>query len=405
MKAAQIKKYSKEIKASVNEIPISEPKGNEILVNVKKATINPLEIFQITGSIKLIQDYRKPFTLGNECSGIVEKIGNGVKNFKIGDKVYMRLPLGKIGAFAEYVTVDHEAVAKMPHKYDFVTAAVIPLAGLTAYQGLVEGLEARPGNTLLITGASGSFGQIAMPIAMSMGLRVVVTGNTRSKEKFLKMGIARHIDYKEENYWETLSDIDYAIDTFFTRMLQIIDWLYLCNVDGFQIEEIACTSKECIDPNKDSSMSDAQLGFVNNFDDGTTWPEVCLDHPAFKHICICHAVHDICTHKNFSIPDLLHMNDFWCEIKITHQHIVEQDGRRREWWKDCSFEEFREKLLSEAEHHPKEWRLGQYIVNRTSELFPDFVGRLHRDNQQDCYSEDNRTDVYLRELFDKLKES
>lgn len=213
MKAAQIKKYTREIKVSVNEIPISDPNANEMLVKVKAAAVNPLEILQITGSVKLIQDYRKPFTLGNECSGVVEKVGSGVRNFKVGDKVYMRLPLDKIGAFAEYVTVDYEAVAKMPHGYDFVTAAAIPLAGLTAYQGIVEELEAVSGKTLLITGASGSFGQIAVPVAMSMGLRVIVTGNTRSKEKFLKMGVAKYIDYKEENYWETLSDIDYVIDT------------------------------------------------------------------------------------------------------------------------------------------------------------------------------------------------
>lgn len=213
MKAAQIKKYTKKIKVSVNEIPVSEPKNNEILVKVKAAAVNPLEILQITGGVKLIQNYKKPFTLGNECSGIVEKVGDGVRNFNVGDKVYMRLPLDKIGAFAEYVTVDHEAVAKMPYGYDFVTAAAIPLAGLTAYQGLVEELEARSGNTLLITGASGSFGQIAVPVAVSMGLHVIVTGNARSKEKFLKMGVVRYIDYKEANYWETLSDIDYVIDT------------------------------------------------------------------------------------------------------------------------------------------------------------------------------------------------
>lgn len=213
MKAAQIKKYSKEIKASINEIAVPEPATNEILVKVKAAAVNPLEILQITGSVKLIQDYRMPLTLGNECSGTVEKVGSGVRDFKVNDKVYMRLPTGKIGAFAEYVTVDHKAVAKMPQGYDFATAAAIPLAGLTAYQGLVEELEVRPGNTLLITGASGSFGQVAVPIAISMGLRVIVTGNTRSKEKFLKMGVAGYIDYKKDNYWETLSDIDYVIDT------------------------------------------------------------------------------------------------------------------------------------------------------------------------------------------------
>ena len=86
-----------------------------------------------------------PLTLGNECSGIVEQIGNRVKGFQKGDRVYTRLPISKIGAFAEYVAVDQDAIAKMPEGYDFNTAAAIPLTGLTAYQAIVEELEAKPG--------------------------------------------------------------------------------------------------------------------------------------------------------------------------------------------------------------------------------------------------------------------
>lgn len=213
MKAAQIKKYTKGIKVSVNEVFIPEPNENEVIIKVMAAAVNPLDILQLTGSVRLIQDYRMPLTLGNECSGIVEKTGNNVKDFSAGDRVYTRLPINRIGAFAEYAAVDREAMAKMPSGYDFVTAAAIPLAGLTAYQGLIEELEVQAGKTLLITGASGSFGQVAVPIAKSMGLRVIVTGNTRSKDKLLKMGADQYIDYKKENYWEVLSDVDYVIDT------------------------------------------------------------------------------------------------------------------------------------------------------------------------------------------------
>lgn len=213
MKAAQIKKYSNEINVSINEIPIPEPEENEILMKVMAAAVNPLEMLQLTGNVKLIQDYKMPLTLGNECAGVVEKLGKNVKGFCVGDRVYTRLPIKKVGAFAEYVTVDHEALAKMPSGYEFTTAAAIPLAGLTAYQGLTEELEVQPGKTLLITGASGSFGQIAVPIAKSMGLWVIVTGNTRSREKFIRMGADQYIDYKKENYWEVLTDIDYVIDT------------------------------------------------------------------------------------------------------------------------------------------------------------------------------------------------
>lgn len=213
MKAAQIEKYSKEISVSVNEVPVPEPSDNEILIKVKAAAVNPLEILIVTGSVRLIQDYDMPLTLGNECAGVIEKVGKNVKDFQKGDKVYARLPLEKIGAFAEYVAVDHKAVANMPSGFDFVTAAAIPLAGLTAYQGLQEELEAKPGKTVLITGASGSFGQVAVPIAKEMGLRVIVTGNERSRNKFMDMGVEQYIDYKKENYWEVLSGIDYVIDT------------------------------------------------------------------------------------------------------------------------------------------------------------------------------------------------
>ncbi len=213
MKAAQIEKYSKDINVSINEIAIPEPKDNEVLIKVKAAAVNPVDILIITGSIRLIQDYSMPLTLGNECSGIVEKVGNKVKDFRIGDKVYTRLPINKIGAFAEYVTVAYDAVAPMPAGYEFISAAAIPLTGLTAYQGITEELGAQSGDTLLITGGSGSFGQIAVPIAKAMGLHVIVTGNARAQERFNEMGVDQYINYRKENYWEILSQIDYVIDT------------------------------------------------------------------------------------------------------------------------------------------------------------------------------------------------
>lgn len=213
MKAAQIKKYSKNIDVVVNDVPIPEPGDNEVLIRVKAAAVNPLDILTLTGSIRLIQDYDMPMKLGNECSGLVEKTGKNVSAFRPGDNVYACLPLKTAGAFAEYVAVDSAFVAKMPSCYNFATAAAIPLTGLTAYQAITEELEATPGKTLLITGGSGSFGQMAAPLAKAMGLHVIITGNTRSKNKFCRMGIDRYIDYKKENYWQILKDIDYVIDS------------------------------------------------------------------------------------------------------------------------------------------------------------------------------------------------
>ena len=213
MKAVQINGYSKQIKTELREIPQPQISDSEVLIRVKSAAVNPLEVLILTGGVKWIQDYKMPLTLRNECSGIVEKTGSSVTGFQKGDLVYTRLPLHKIGAFAEYAAVDQNALAKMPEGYDFNTAAAIPLTGLTAYQAITEELEAQPGETLLIPGGSGSFGQMAVPIAKALGLRVIVTGNARARESFLAMGVDRYLDYREGNVWEQVSGVDHVIDT------------------------------------------------------------------------------------------------------------------------------------------------------------------------------------------------
>lgn len=145
MKAAQIKRYSKAIQIHLNSLPIPEIGPSDVLVRVQAAAVNPLDQLILTGSIRVIQDYPMPLTLGNECAGIVERTGADVTRFKAGDKVYACLPLAKIGAFAEYVAIDQHALAFMPEDCDFLTASAIPLTGLTAYQAFTEELEAQPG--------------------------------------------------------------------------------------------------------------------------------------------------------------------------------------------------------------------------------------------------------------------
>lgn len=226
MKAAQIQKYSKNIEAQIVDIPIPSIKENEVLVKVKVAAVNPLEILNITGSVKLIQDYDMPLVLGNELTGIVEKVGSHVSGFNVGDSIYTRLPIEKIGAFAEFVAVDAKSIWHLPRNLDFVTGAGAPLTGLTAYQGLVEELEAKKGQTVFIPGGSGSFGQMAVPIAKAMGLKVIVSGSPSAKERTLNAGADQYIDYTKENYWEILDEVDFVIDTLgadeFERELSII---------------------------------------------------------------------------------------------------------------------------------------------------------------------------------------
>lgn len=214
MKAVQITNYSKNISTILNDnVKIPEINDNQVLIKIKSSAVNPLDLLVMSGDIKLIQNYKMPVILGNECAGIIEQAGKNVKNFKVGDKVYTRLPQKTMGAFAEYVAVDEKYIAHMPKGYSYHQATATALAGLTIYQALTEELNIAPNKKLLITGGSGSFGHIAVPVAKSFGLNVIVTGNKRSKERLMELGADKYIDYKEENYWETLSSIDYIIDT------------------------------------------------------------------------------------------------------------------------------------------------------------------------------------------------
>ena len=208
MKAAQIERYSKEIKVKINDIPIPSIKEDEVLVRVKAAAVNPVDILNLKGSVRLIQDYKMPLTLGIECSGEVEKIGSKVKRFNLGDKVYSRIPIKTLGAFAEFVSIKESALAHMAHGLYYDTAAAIPLTGLTAYEAITEEMKAKPGESLFIPGGSGSFGQMAVPI-----LSVVVSGNKWAKEAITALGAERYIVYTEENYEEVLPPLDYVIDT------------------------------------------------------------------------------------------------------------------------------------------------------------------------------------------------
>lgn len=226
MKAVQIEKYTKDLQTNVKEVPVPTITDDQVLVKVKVAAVNPLELLNITGAVKLIQDYPMPLTLGNELTGVIEKVGGNVTDFQVGEKVYSRLPIDSIGAFAEYVAVDANAIAHLPKNLDFLTGAAAALTGLTAYQALNEELQAKAGQTVFIPGGSGSFGQMAIPLAKDLGLTVIVSGSAEAKERTLAAGADKYLDYKTENYWELLEPVDFVIDTLgekeFDRELSII---------------------------------------------------------------------------------------------------------------------------------------------------------------------------------------
>ena len=111
----------------------------------------------------------------------------------------------------------------------------------------------------------------------------------------------------------------------------------------------------------------------NDMDDGTTWAEAWLRHPKLDHLIVCHAVHDICTHKNYSIPDLLRMNTFEVSIDIKIQQIEDQDGARCFWIQNYTPEQAKAKILAEAEHRPTGMSLGDFVYGRCNVYYEDLT--------------------------------
>lgn len=220
MKAAVLTGYDKNGRdLELREVPTPELGPGEVLVRVSAAGVNPLDNMIVRGEVKLVVPYSFPLVMGNELVGTVEKLGAGVTRFAVGDRVYGRMPLAKIGAFAEYAAVSEDALAHVPDHLSDEEAACVPLTALTALQSL-ELMGAKSGDTIFISGGTGSLGAMAVPIAAGMGLDVATNGNGDSEERMRALGTTTFIDYRKQDCAEMLHDVDHVLDTLGDRELE-----------------------------------------------------------------------------------------------------------------------------------------------------------------------------------------
>lgn len=219
MKAAILNGYNKNgCDLLIKNIRIPKISNEEVLVKIRTAGVNPLDNMIIHGEVKLIVPYKFPLVMGNEFVGIIEKTGSAVNRFSVGDRVYGRMPLSRIGAFAEYAAVDQSAISKVPEYLSDEEAACVPLTALTALQAF-ELMKPKAEERVFISGGTGSLGAMAIPVAKSFGLTVITNGNGSSEERVKKLGADQFIDYKKEDYTNVLKEVDYVLDTLGDREL------------------------------------------------------------------------------------------------------------------------------------------------------------------------------------------
>lgn len=198
----------------LEQVDIPQPADNEMLVRIRAASVNPLDWHYMRGSpyiMRLSSGIGKPndVRVGVDFSGVVVAAGSDVTRFEIGDEVFG----GRNGAFSEYVTVrENGAVVHKPVNVSFEEAAAAPIAAITALQALRDHARVKPGDRILINGASGGVGTFAVQIAKSMGAEVTGVCSTRNVEMVRSLGADFVVDYKSENYTNGNQPYDAIID-------------------------------------------------------------------------------------------------------------------------------------------------------------------------------------------------
>ncbi len=192
------------------EVARPEPGPTEVLVRIAAAGVNPVD-FKVRARGGFLS--QPPFTVGWDVAGTVEQLGPGVTRFAVGDRVFgmPRFP-AQAAAYAEYVTSPSRQLARVPDGLGDIEAGALPLAGLTAWQALVETADLGPGDRVLILAAAGGVGHLAVQIAKARGAHVIGTARSEKHPFLFELRADEAIDYSREDVAERAAGVDVVLD-------------------------------------------------------------------------------------------------------------------------------------------------------------------------------------------------
>jgi NADPH:quinone reductase-like Zn-dependent oxidoreductase len=213
MKAVVLHEYGAPEVLAIEEVPRPEPIPTEVQVRVHAAGVNPVDFKTRAGKGVSGVLGEPPVRLGWDVSGVVSKAPAGVTRFKVGEEVFgMPWFPRQAGAYAEYVTAPSRHFAAKPHALSHEEAAALPLAGLTAWQIIVDTIQLEEGADLLIHGAAGGVGHLAVQVAKARGANVIGTARADQADWLRQLGADQVIDYKNERFEDLVADLDAVID-------------------------------------------------------------------------------------------------------------------------------------------------------------------------------------------------
>lgn len=216
MIAAVAQRYGPAGVISVVELPDPEPRPGQVVVAVKAASLNPLDFKLRNGDLRLFLRLRFPAVLGFDLAGEVVRLGDGVTQWEVGDRVYGRIESRTGGTHAELATIDADVIDWIPERLSFEEAAALPLTGMTVLQGL-ENADLKPGQKLLINGAAGGVGSLAVQIAAAEGASVVGICRAEDDELVRNLGAVRTLDYTNNEFDKSEERFDVVFDTVYKR--------------------------------------------------------------------------------------------------------------------------------------------------------------------------------------------
>ncbi|PAP76136.1 quinone oxidoreductase family protein [Rubrivirga marina] len=203
MKAIQFDQFGGPDVLQLREVDDPEARPGQVLVRVHAASVNPVDT-----KIRQGNDYgiEPPIILGYDAAGVVEAVGDGVDDLRVGDEVFYTPDLTANGTYAEYHAADAGHVVVKPDTLSMEEAAAVPLAACTAWQALVTRCRLEVGELVLIHGGGG-VGHVAVQIAHAAGAEVVVVGNAEMEDTLLDLGADRFVDYESGDFVAEVDDL------------------------------------------------------------------------------------------------------------------------------------------------------------------------------------------------------
>ncbi|KOX95494.1 hypothetical protein AMR74_15245 [Halorubrum tropicale] len=222
MQAIRVHEFGGREQLHTETIDRPDPTTEEVLVRVAAAGVNPYDWMTRKGEGA---DVTLPWIPGWDFSGTVESVGGDVTNVAVGDDVFGMLA-DKRGAYAEYIAVPATNLISKPQAVSHLTAAAVPMVGLTAWQALFDAAGCKPGQRVLVHAAAGGVGHVAVQLANWLGATTIGTASAANRAYLDELGVDEFVNYREERFEDVVDDCDIVLDlvggTTFERSVDVL---------------------------------------------------------------------------------------------------------------------------------------------------------------------------------------